>query len=285
MLAISPAEKLIDALELPYSEKLVARPVVPMFAAPDPLAEHISQALLGMTVSELGGRGEWRLVRTWDGYQGWLATAGLADFPTDWGGPWAEVTDLCINLRQKASFKLAAASQAIIGTRLPLTAREEGWVQMLLPDNRRLWTEAHRVAELTDQPLRAATARAVAGTARRFLNVPYLWGGCSTVGLDCSGFAQLVMRLHGIALPRDAHQQAEGGRPSAEPDIADLVFFGPAGLPEKITHVGLMLDRERFIHAAGSDKVRINRLADATYDGQFRFARRYLEPPSGRAGD
>jgi len=276
MAAISPAEKLIDSPAAAYAEKVVAKPVVPMFAAPDALSEHVSQALLGMAVAELGGRGDWRLVRTWDGYQGWLATIGLADFPAEWGSPWVEVTDLCINLRQRNSYKLAALTQAIIGTRLPLVGREEGWVQVLMPDNRRLWTEAHRVAELTGRPLRPSTPRAVTATARRFLNIPYLWGGCSTVGLDCSGFVQLVMRLHGIGLLRDADQQAGGGQAVASPDIADLVFFGPVDAPERITHVGMMLDQERFIHAAGSDKVRINRLTDTPYDTNYRFARRYL---------
>lgn len=266
----------MDALDLPYAERLVARPVVPMFAAPDPLSEQVSQALLGMTVAELGGRDEWRLVRTWDGYQGWLATAGLADFPPDWGGPWTEVSDLCLNLRQRPSFKLAAASQAMIGCRLPLVGRQEGWVELLMPDRRRLWTESHRVAELTEAPLRPAEAMGIAATAQRFLNIPYLWGGCSILGLDCSGFVQLVMRLHGVGLTRDAHQQAEEGLPSAQPNTADLVFFGPVDQPERITHVGMMLDEERFIHASGSDKVRINRLSEAPYDRQLRFARRYV---------
>ncbi|HEU4753310.1 MAG TPA: C40 family peptidase, partial [Armatimonadota bacterium] len=117
-------------------------------------------------------------------------------------------------------------------------------------------------------------------TARRFLGVPYLWGGGSPVGLDCSGFVQLVMRLHGVELLRDAGPQMTQGEPVEAPDAADLVFFGPEGEPDRISHVGMMLDRERFIHAAGSDRVRINRLRDDPYGRIYRGARRVL--PRGR---
>lgn len=260
----------------PYTEKLVARPVVPMFAAPDPLSEQVSQALMGMRVLETGGRDEWRLIQTPDGYQGWVATVGLAPIPTGWGGPFVEVIDLWANLRGRASSKLTAATQAIIGTRLPRIARDDKWVELLLPDGRHVWTEAIRVADVGGEPLRPTKPRAVCATAKRFLGVPYLWGGCSPMGLDCSGFVQLVLHLHGVELLRDAQQQAAQGRPAPEPNTGDLVFFGPVDRPEKITHVGMMLDRTRFIHAAGSDRVRINRLSDEPYVHELRFARRYL---------
>ena len=100
------------------------------------------------------------------------------------------------------------------------------------------------------------------------------------MGLDCSGFVQLVLRLHGVELFRDAHQQAEQGVPSPEPDSGDLVFFGGEEQPERITHVGMMLDRRRFIHARGSDCVRIDALADEPYGRRFRCARRYLALPA-----
>jgi cell wall-associated NlpC family hydrolase len=262
--------------DLPYGEMLITRPVVPMFAAPDSLSEQVSQGMMGMRVRVTGGRDPWRFIQTPDGYEGWVARAGLASIPDDWGAPFVEVIDLWANLRGRASSKLAAATQATIGARLPLLSRDEKWVELLLPDMRRVWTEAIRVAEVGDQPLRPRTPRAAVSTARRFLGVPYLWGGCSPMGLDCSGFVQLVLRLHGIELLRDAHQQATEGAPAPEPNTGDLVFFGPVDRPEKITHVGMMLDRARFIHAAGSDRVRINRLADEPYVRELRFARRYF---------
>jgi hypothetical protein len=262
--------------ELPYQEKLASRAIVPMFAAPDPLSEQVSQALLGMSVLETAGRRDWRNIRTPDGYQGWVAAAGLVDPPREWGGPWAEVTDLWANLRARAGSNLAPVTQAVIGTRFPVVGEVGKWAELVLPDGSHVWTEGHRVQVVGEAPLRPLGPRAVAATARRFLGTPYLWGGCSPVGIDCSGFVQLVMRLHGIPLLRDASMQAEQGVPIAQPDLADLVFFGPLESPGKITHVGMMMDRLRFIHSAGSDQVRINRLTDDRYQREFRFGRRVL---------
>ena len=278
MAATSPAELPLTEIALPYRRKLVRRPVVPMFAEPDPLSEQVSQALLAMPALELEARDDWRRIQTWEGYQGWVEAEGLCDFPEGWSEPWCEVTDLYVNLRAQPSSTLTAVTHAMVGTRLPRLERRDRWAEVLLPDGRRVWTEAHRVTDLpaAEGELRPPTPRAITATARRFLNVPYLWGGCSVLGLDCSGFVQLVMRLHGIPLLRDAYQQAEQGTAAPDPDIADLVFFGPEDQPEKITHVGMMLDRKRFIHAAGSDRVRINRLTDRPYDARYRFARRLI---------
>jgi len=93
--------------------------------------------------------------------------------------------------------------------------------------------------------------------AYKFLNTPYLWGGRTIFGIDCSGFTQLVYRLNGINIPRDAYQQAEVG--SKMKDIkninaSDLAFFGN----QKITHVGIILKNNNIIHASG--KVRIDKI-------------------------
>ncbi len=96
-------------------------------------------------------------------------------------------------------------------------------------------------------------------TALLFLNAPYLWGGRSTVGIDCSGFTQLVYRLNGYDLSRDASQQAEHGDILSfieESDPGDLAFFDNA--EGKITHVGIIMKDNYIIHAHG--KVRIDRL-------------------------
>lgn len=96
-------------------------------------------------------------------------------------------------------------------------------------------------------PLREPTVHDLLATARAFLDVPYLWGGTSARGLDCSGFVQLAYRLCGVLLMRDADQQVTQGRPVEEARRAgDLLFFGTP-----VTHVGMSLDETRMIHAAG----------------------------------
>jgi gamma-D-glutamyl-L-lysine dipeptidyl-peptidase len=266
---------------------LTGRPVVPVFRSPDALSEQVTQALLAQPVTVLEERAGWRRVRTPDGYEGWAEAETLMDAPAGWAEPWAEATDLWINLRAAPDFRLAAALHAVVGTRLPLVGEVEGWIQLLAPDGRGLWTESHRAREVDGRTERPAAPGAVCRTARRFIGVPYLWGGSSPVGLDCSGFVQLVMRLHGVPLLRDAYQQAEQGEPVEAPHAADLVFFARGERSEQVSHVGMMLDGHRFIHAAGGDCVRINHLSDAEYAGQLRCARRFIprqQPPCRSAG-
>jgi len=94
-------------------------------------------------------------------------------------------------------------------------------------------------------------------TAMRFINCPYIWGGRIAPGLDCSGFTQLVFKIHGITLPRNSWQQAENGEEITfitEARAGDLAFFGHAG--GKITHTGIILSQGLIIHASG--RVRID---------------------------
>jgi hypothetical protein len=92
-----------------------------------------------------------------------------------------------------------------------------------------------------------------------YLNAPYLWGGRSPFGIDCSGFVQLVYKMNGIDLPRDAYQQAKIGQTLSfieEAEEGDLAFFDND--EGSIIHVGIMLENNRIIHASG--KVRIDRI-------------------------
>ena len=92
-----------------------------------------------------------------------------------------------------------------------------------------------------------------------YLNAPYLWGGRSPLGIDCSGLTQMVYRLQGIDLPRDAYEQAKVGTTLSfveESEAGDLAFFDDD--EGKIIHVGIILEENYIIHASG--KVRIDRI-------------------------
>jgi gamma-D-glutamyl-L-lysine dipeptidyl-peptidase len=140
------------------------------------------------------------------------------------------------------------------------------------------------------------TPERIVATAKRFLGVPYLWGGTSSKGMDCSGFTKTVYYLNGVLLPRDADQQAAVGDsvdvPAGHMDLkpGDLLFFGSharEGKPERVTHVAISLGGRRFIHSSAD--VHVNSLdpADSDYSDfrsvSFLRARRIIGAgePSG----
>ena len=257
--------------------------VAPVLAARSMTAEQVTQALLGATVRVLERTGRWARIRMEDEYEGWIATSHVGpDLPAS--PEWVTMTDLWVNLRTRPDYRMPARQVAFIGTKLPLRDRQPGWLGAVLPTGQLGWIEEHRgQVQASEEQASAPTTEALLATARRFLGVPYLWGGCSPLGLDCSGFVQLVYRLHGIRLPRDADQQSEVGLtvPVGEAERAatlapaDAVFFCSEHARERITHVGLALGDGRFIHAAGGDMARINSLADGAYHERLVAARRY----------
>lgn len=100
------------------------------------------------------------------------------------------------------------------------------------------------------------TSEEIINTAKLFLNAPYLWGGKSIFGIDCSGFTQIVYKLNGYKLPRDAYQQAELGHPLSfveEAQAGDLAFFDNE--EGKIVHVGIILNNNEIIHASGQVRI------------------------------
>jgi cell wall-associated NlpC family hydrolase len=256
--------------------------VAPVLAERRVNSEQVTQAVLAAPVQVIERVQRWARIRMEDGYEGWISTGHLSPEPPP-SEEWVTMTDLWVNLRTGPDYRMPARATAFIGTRLPLRQRQTGWLGLGLPAGGIGWIEEHRgrIHDLDDRPL-DPSAVVLLTTARRFLGIPYLWGGCSPMGLDCSGFVQLVYRLHGICLPRDAGPQADVGRPvglhagglSAAP--GDAVFFCSVERPEQIGHVGLALGDGQFIHAAGSDCVRINGLTEPPYGERLVCARRYL---------
>lgn len=127
-------------------------------------------------------------------------------------------------------------------------------------------------------PTASGAAAAVINTAKSYLNVPYVWGGTSPQGFDCSGFIQYVYSKHGISLPRVTADQYTAGTGISRSDLipGDLVFFETykAGA----SHVGIYLGNDQFIHASsGAGKVTISNLTSAYYTEHYVGARRVLK--------
>jgi hypothetical protein len=105
-------------------------------------------------------------------------------------------------------------------------------------------------------PVSSSIELTIVDQAKELLNVPYLWGGKSIFGIDCSGFVQLIFRLNGFNLPRDAYQQAEIGEliEFEDSNLGDIAYFENSS--GKIIHVGIVIEKNKIIHASG--RVRID---------------------------
>ncbi|HSY93706.1 MAG TPA: C40 family peptidase [Candidatus Binatus sp.] len=138
----------------------------------------------------------------------------------------------------------------------------EGWLQVRLPGKTNAWIQS---SDVVADPKPLSIPESI-DLAKHFLGLPYLWGGTSSFGFDCSGFTQMLVRVRGITMPRDADKQAAWSgvipvdRKNLQP--GDLLFFGASA--RNITHTGMYIGDGQFIQATTNDHpvVQISRLDD-----------------------
>lgn len=237
-------------------QALVRSAMAPVYSEPRLPGTQISQLVLGMRVELLARTGDWRRVRGEDGYHGWVHAGYVEAGSDEWALAWERATtgEPVVSL----GAELVDEDGSVL-TRLPWGARiirRAGAYQ--LPDERRgqvAHGEVVDVDRLADWfPPRGES---VARTARRWLGTPYVWGGVTPHGVDCSGFTQAVMWMHGVALPRDSDLQASrsvGMRIDVLVDElrpGDLVFFAEEGA--RVSHVAIALGGSQIIHSALSN--------------------------------
>jgi len=205
--------------------------VAPVRAENSDRAEIVTEILFGESADILEVNKNWTRIRMhYDGYEGWMDTKQIKP-----------VTDEYLTGRK-------------------VTLITEDFASIMTHDGKTLLSMGSEVEFPAVASRRSHEVReSIALTAKEFLNVPYLWGGKSFFAVDCSGFVQLVFKIHNIKLPRDTYQQAEVGEVLSfveESRPGDLAFFENS--EGKIIHVGIMLENQKIIHASG--KVRIDTL-------------------------
>jgi cell wall-associated NlpC family hydrolase len=244
---------------------VMLQPVANMYSRPSEDADVVSQAIYGANVGLMEQREGWAHIRTADDYTGWTPLSALRPgkaYATS--GRVAEVRSLFAHLYREASVTAHAPLLTVpFETKLEVVAEPgERWLEVRLPDDRSGWVQAGDVV-FDAKPL---TIPEMLALARRFLGLPYTWGGTSSFGYDCSGFAQMLERRRGVGMPRDAQPQADwsGAAPVAREDLVpgDLLYFG--GSVKKVTHTGVYLGDGKFINATTwqTPMVRIDDLDD-----------------------
>ncbi len=229
----------------------VATNLTGLYAGPSFLAEQVSQLLNGARVEVLQEEGRWCFVRQADGYLGWAYRPYLTA-PSGCSASHLVCKPVSL-LRAAPAIHAPLSGRVLAGTAVMVDGQEDSWSHVVLEGGLSGWLPEADLRPLTALPVDEAGLRAqIVADAARFIGVPYLWGGCSALGIDCSGFAQLVHRLSGVTLPRDADMQHAAGSPVDQPfRPGDLLFFGE-GDRRKITHVGISLGGWRIIHSSRS---------------------------------
>ena len=245
----------------------VIQPVANLYSKPSLDADVVSQALYSANVAIIEERDGWAHVRAFDDYTGWAPLTAVRKRESYAAtGRVAKVVSLFVNIyREPDATRHAPVITVPFETRLEIVsdpAADARWLQARLPGGQTAWIQRGDVS-FENKPL--STAETVE-FAKRFLGLPYTWGGTSAFGYDCSGFTQMLNRQRGVFMPRDAQPQADWSRvaPVDRKDVrpGDLVFFGSS--PKHITHTGMYIGGGKFINATSyqTPVVRIDDLDD-----------------------
>jgi len=266
-ITVLPSSKLGDKI---YAVVTVA--VCNMRAKPDHAAEMVSQALMGAHCNVYKtSEDDWYLIQSPDGYLGWVDESAIELMDSDKIKSWKSSEKVIVQASESFVYEgvpknSGIVSDVTIGNLLMLEQSEAGNYKVSLPDGREGYISKSDAVPFAEWAKQAKpTAEGVMSFAKTFLGKPYMWGGTSYRGVDCSGFTKTVYLMNGVLLQRDASQQVltgeavdiSNGYDKLQP--GDLVFFGSKAhenKKERVTHVGIYIGNSDFIHSAG--RVRIN---------------------------
>lgn len=230
-------------------------------------SELVNQLILGTIVPVFEEQNDFYYIQNWDGYLGWINKHTLILGNQKMAEDWQNASHVMAIENYGVIRKNENRESEVITDLVPCSLVKQldnnaKFTRVELPDGQLGVVESSVIVDEKSQLNVKATKESLAGISKRFLGIPYLWGGTSTKGFDCSGFVQTVFRLLNISLPRDAKKMVEIGKEiHVEKDfgnleIGDLLFFGKT--LRRITHVAISLGGTLFIHSEGC--VRVNSL-------------------------
>ncbi|MBD1425446.1 C40 family peptidase [Sphingobacterium arenae] len=272
---------------------------------PSHTAEMATQLLMGTQIDILQKHGGNYRVRTPEGYIAWIPASSIVPMHKAEIKKWNKKNKIIYTTEFGKSFSRPhtssqRVSDLVYGNILSLQDEDQSFYEVAYPDNRIAYIPKEEAMLLTAwMTTRSATAEQILTSAKSMLGLPYLWGGTSVKGVDCSGFTKMSFFMNGYIIPRDASQQVLAGDRieilddkknfSSEKALrnlqpADLLFFAADKNNKsnaRVTHVAIYIGKGEFIHAAGT--VKINSLLkdavnyDAVQARTIVAARRYID--------
>ena len=279
----------------PYA--LVNNSVANIRSAPKHSAELATQAILGTGLKVLKIDGDFYLVQTPDRYISWVDHGGVTLMTQEDYENWSTAPKLVYlksfgHVYTSKNNDLEKVGDLVLGALLRLIGEDGDFFEVAYPDGRVGYVRREEAEiylkwldELHPSPERLELY------ARSLMGAPYLWGGTSSKGMDCSGFTKTAFRMNGLIIPRDASQQIMAGK-DIDPDLSfesllkgDLMFFGKKATDstrQRVTHVAIWLGNNRgeFIHSSGRVKIGSIDPKSTFYDefnvNRYLGSRRYL---------
>ena len=262
-----------------------------------------TQGLLGMSLKILDKEGDFYRVQTPDHYISWVDKGGIYKMDKSEFDTWNASKKVIFTKNFGYVYATKNSNSTImsditLGGILKYVSEGTGFYEVKYPDNRKGFIKKSDsfVYENWLEQLQPSQEK-IETIAKKMVGFPYLWGGTSSKGIDCSGFTKMVYLMNGFVIPRDASQQIHAGK-TVDPDLTfenlekgDLVFFGTKASKTKkqrVVHVGIWLGNNKmeFIHASGNVHMSSMDATQPTYDefnkNRYLGSKRYLKVKDAR---
>lgn len=295
----------IDSIEvLPSNEvqghtnAIIKLSVANLRSLPKHSAELSTQAILGTPVSVYKKESNWYLIQTPDRYLAWVDSGGLTLMDNTSFAAWKAAPKVVYLAIAGFSYEepnetSQVVSDLVAGNILEDLGQVGNFHKVRYPDGRIAYIPNQNVMPYTTWLAKLnPTQEQLVDTGKKMMGAPYLWGGTSSKGMDCSGFTKTIYFLNGMIIPRDASQQIHTGllvddaKDFSQLNPGDLLFFGKPATDtskERVVHVGMWIGENQFIHAAGNVHVSSVDPETANYDaynvGRYLRSKRLLDQP------
>ena len=264
---ISHSVKLLPGKDLKNEFGLISVSTAQLRGEPKHSSELVSQGLLGQPLRILKQQNDWYYVQLVDGYLGWMESLSFIQVSRTALDDWTNservfVLNKNIDMLNEDGNVITELVAANIISLIDDSSND--LTKIKLPNGQSGIVTNLEYLEVSEWRTMNVDQEAMLDLANDYMGIPYVWGGATTKGFDCSGFTKTVFLLNGIHLPRDASQQVRCGEliNTSENfeslEKGDLLFFGKKAQKEqkeKITHVAIYLGNLEFIHASGEVRI------------------------------